>query len=284
MSRLIGAGGKRLRPRLALATGRSGAGTVSRDAVSYSIAIELTHNATLVHDDYIDGSEFRRNRPTVAAAEGSRAAVAVGSYYFARAARGIAELARPPLAITFSSSVRALCVSQLEELCQRGSFPGDRRSYLLVVRGKTAALFAAASAGGAQCAELPRATVARMRRYGDLLGVAFQMIDDLIDFSDASGKPVGQDIRDRTVSLPLSYALEDKRAGPELMRILNAPDVEIDVRRAVDLVTATDALERVRREAVDHAERAVRVLACDGLDRELPDLVELAHAAVARRI
>jgi heptaprenyl diphosphate synthase len=117
-----------------------------------------------------------------------------------------------------------------------------------------------------------------------LVGVAFQMIDDLIDFSDGSGKPLGQDIRDRTVSLPLTYALEDAQLGPELLRILNAPPDEIDVPRAVDLVAATDALARVRSEATHLVERAVSLLARGGLDRELPDLVALADAAVARTL
>jgi geranylgeranyl pyrophosphate synthase len=281
MSRLVGAGGKRLRPRLALAAGRA-SGSVPEDALSYAVSIELVHSATLVHDDYIDGSLVRRNLPTVAAAEGSQAAIGVGTYYFARAARGVAEIGSPALAGTFSSALRALCLSQLDELCQRGSYPGDRRSYMLVVRGKTAALFAAASAGGAQCADLPPATVVLMKRYGELLGIAFQMVDDLIDFSDESGKPLGQDIRDRTVSLPLSYALEDERAGPELLELLNAPPDKLDVRRAVALVGATDALARVRAEAQRHAERAVQVLVRRGLDRERSELVALAHAAVAR--
>src|SRR5207302_4672757 len=130
-----------------------------------------------------------------------------------------------------------------------GAFPGGHDSYLRVVRGKTAALFSAACASGAQLSHARPEVVEALRRYGDLLGVAFQMADDMVDFSPSSGKPVGLDIRQRVLSLPLIYAADDRVVGPEVRKLLAGTLGDAEVGRVAELVTTSDALPRVRREA-----------------------------------
>lgn len=263
MRGLVQAGGKRLRPRLVLLCSRLAGQPDRLKSVLLAAAIELIHNATLVHDDYVDESPFRHGVPTVAAREGSARAVAVGDYYFAKATRIIAELGNRTVTQIVAEALEAICRAQIDDLTLRGSYPGDRDSYLGVVGGKTASLLAASCAAGASLAGAAPELVTRMARYGELLGIAFQMADDVIDFSRESGKPMGQDVRQRTLSLPLIYATDDPVVGPRMRALLDGPLPESDVQEVVALVQDCGALERVQDEARSLAEAAVAEL--DGL-------------------
>ena len=282
MRRLVEAGGKRLRPKLVQLTAGIGPRSEPVRATALAAAVELLHNATLIHDDYVDESTHRRGRPTVAAAEGPERAIAVGDYYFAKATRLIAEIGNPDVTSTIAEALEAICASQIDDVALRGTYPGDHDSYLRVVRGKTAALFAAACAAGALLSEASPEIVEAVRRYGDLLGVAFQMADDVVDFSPSSGKPVGLDIRQRVLSLPLIYAADDRTVGPEVRRLLAGALGDAEVGRVADLVTSSDALERVRGEAQALVDAAVRELETIELDGLRPTLIGLAHSAVDR--
>jgi octaprenyl-diphosphate synthase len=282
MRRLMEAGGKRLRPKLVQLTSQIGPRHDALRATSLAAAVELLHNATLIHDDYVDESTHRRGQPTVAAAEGAERAIAVGDYYFAKATRLIAEIGNSDVTTTMAEALEAICASQIDDVALRGAFPGDHDSYLRVVRGKTAALFAAACASGALLSDAPPEVVGALKRYGDRLGVAFQMADDMVDFSPSSGKPVGLDIRQRVLSLPLIYAAEDRSVGPEVRRLLAGSLGDKEVGRVAELVTSSDALKRVGDEARDLIDEAVRELESIELDGLRPTLVSLARSAVDR--
>jgi octaprenyl-diphosphate synthase len=282
MRRLVEAGGKRLRPRLVQLTAGVGPRTEPLRSAALAAAVELLHNATLIHDDYVDESTHRRGRPTVAAAEGPDRAVAVGDYYFAKATRLIAEIGNGGVTSAIAEALEAICASQIDDVALRGSYPGDHDSYLRVVRGKTAALFAAACASGALLSDASPEIVEALRRYGDLLGIAFQMADDLVDFSSNSGKPVGLDIRQRVLSLPLIYAAEDRTVGPEVRRLLEGTLGDEEVARVAELVESSGALRRVRAEAQALVEGAVRELEKVELDGLRPTLISLARSAVDR--
>ncbi len=282
MRRLIEAGGKRMRPKLVQLTAGIGPHNDPLRATELAAAVELLHNATLIHDDYVDESTLRRGRPTVTAAEGPERAIAVGDFYFAKATRLIAEMGNPGVTSAVAEALEAVCASQIDDVAMRGAYPGDRESYLRVVRGKTAALFAAACASGALLSDAAPEVVAALWRFGDLLGTAFQMADDLVDFSPSSGKPVGLDIRQRVLSLPLIYAAEDRVVGPEVRRLLAGALGEAEVGRVAELVTSSEALPRVRKEAQGLIEDAVRELDSVELDGLRPTLVGLARAAVDR--
>lgn len=282
MRRLVEAGGKRLRPRLVQLTAHIGPRRDPLRAAALAAAVELLHNATLIHDDYVDESTHRRGRPTVAAAEGPERAIAVGDFYFAKATRLIAEIGNNDVTSTIADALEAICAAQIDDVALRGAYPGDHASYLKVVRGKTAALFAASCASGAQLSEAKPDEVEALRRYGDLLGVAFQMADDMVDFSPSSGKPVGLDIRQRVLSLPLIYAAEDKQVGPEVRRLLAGALGDAEVNRVTELVRSSDALKRVGDEARALVEGALRELEAIELDGLRPTLVGLARSAVDR--
>jgi secondary thiamine-phosphate synthase enzyme len=282
MRRLVEAGGKRIRPRLVQLTAGIGPRNEPQRAAELAAAVELLHNATLIHDDYVDESTHRRGHPTVAAAEGPERAIAVGDYYFAKATRLIAEMGNPGVTSAVAEALEAICASQIDDVALRGAYPGDRESYLKVVRGKTASLFAAACASGALLSDAPPEIVGALRRYGDLVGTAFQMADDMVDFSPSSGKPVGLDVRQKVLSLPLIYAAEDRVVGPEVRRLLAGSLGDKEVARVTDLVTSSDALPRVRDEAKALVEEAVRELESVELDGLRPTLVGLARSAVDR--
>jgi len=282
MRRLMEAGGKRLRPRLVQLTAQLGPQYEPLRTAGLAAAIEILHNATLVHDDYVDESTHRRGRPTVAAAEGPERAIAVGDYYFAKATRLIAETGNNDVTQTMAAALEAICESQIDDVALRGAFPGDHDSYLRVVRGKTAALFAAACASGAQLSKAGPEVVDALWRYGDLLGVAFQMADDMVDFSPSSGKSFGLDIRQRVLSLPLIYAAEDREVGPEVRRLLAGALGDVEVARVAELVASSPALERVGIEARNLVEEAVRELEKVELDGLRPTLIGLARSAVDR--
>jgi octaprenyl-diphosphate synthase len=282
MRRLVDAGGKRLRPLLAMLTARLGSHPDPLRAAALAAAIELIHDATLVHDDYVDESATRRGRPTVAAREGAARAVAVGVYYFAKATRVIAQLGNPDITSTIAEAVETICLAQMDDVRLRGVYPGDYATYLQVVRGKTAALFAAACKAGAQLGEAPPAVADRLHRFGDLLGIAFQMADDQLDYSERSGKPLGQDIRQRTVSLPLIYATEDARHGARVRELLTGSLTDDHVREVQQLVLASRALERVGEQARSLVEAALRELDEVDLNGVRPGLTELARSTVDR--
>jgi octaprenyl-diphosphate synthase len=282
MRRLMEAGGKRLRPRLVQLTAQLGPQYEPLRTAGLAAAVEILHNATLVHDDYVDESTHRRGRPTVAAAEGPERAIAVGDYYFAKATRLIAETGNNDVTQTIAAALEAICESQIDDVALRGAFPGDHDSYLRVVRGKTAALFAAACASGAQLSHASPEVVEALWRYGDLLGVAFQMADDMVDFSPSSGKPVGLDIRQRVLSLPLIYAAEDREVGPEVRRLLAGALGDEEVARVAELVASSEALRRVGDEARTLVDEAVRELEKVELNGLRSTLIGLARAAVDR--
>jgi geranylgeranyl pyrophosphate synthase len=208
--------------------------------------------------------------------------VAVGDYYFAKATRVIAQLGSPDVSSTIAQAVETICLAQMDDVRLRGMFPGDHPMYLRVVRGKTAALFAAACRAGAQLGGAAPAVVEHLQRFGDLLGIAFQMADDLLDYSDSSGKPMGQDIRQRTVSLPLIYATEDARHGARVRELLAGQLQDEQVREVQELVLVSGALERVGAEARGLVAAALAELDRVELEGVRPALAELAQSTVGR--
>ncbi len=282
MRRLMEAGGKRIRPRLVQLTAQLGPKYDALRAAELAAAVEILHNATLVHDDYVDESTVRRGRPTIAAAEGPERAIAVGDFYFAKATRLITEMSNGEVTQTIASALEAICESQIDDVAFRGAFPGDRDLYMRVIRGKTAALFAAACASGAQLSNTRPDVIEALRRYGELLGTAFQMADDMVDFSASSGKTLGLDIRQRVLSLPLIYAAEDREVGPEVRRLLAGALGDDEVARVAKLVTSSPALQRVGNEARTLIDAAVRELEAVELNGLRPTLIGLARSAVDR--
>ncbi len=255
--------GKLFRPTLLLLAHEAVSGSDSR-AISLAAIVELIHLATLVHDDSVDHSALRRGMPTVNSLFSHQVAVIMGDYLYSRA---IIELVRlddlEPLRV-FSRVTNAMTVGEMRQLTAYDVLTFDERQYEQLCRSKTASLFAASCEVGALRAEPEQRRA--MRRYGEALGMAFQIADDLLDYTEAesvTGKPSGLDLREHKVTLPLIAALprlgaEERREVESLFREA-APD-DAQVARVVQLVERGGGLEYARDRAAAFAAEAEAAL------------------------
>jgi|GEM_PF-1038831 len=244
MSSFLESGGKRLRAKLALLCAQSGHVFLVEKAHLLAAAVELIHNSTLIHDDLVDHSNKRRGQPTVHSLVGERTATEIGDYYFFKAGHILAKIGHPDVTAAIMQAVPAVCNAQIQELEMRGQYPIDEQTYLDIVKGKTAMLFAAACKAGAVLSQASSQTIHALYKFGEFLGIAFQVIDDIMDFSKNSGKPLGIDLREKVMSLPIIYAAKDPRLRK---RIQNATSQ--DYEDVANLVRESGALEAACRQA-----------------------------------
>ena len=249
------AGGKRLRPTLVYLSAPTGMRTAPAVEIA-AAAVELVHMATLVHDDVLDEAPLRRGHPTAWSTHGEAIAVATGDYLFARAFAELAALADPAsIRILSNTSCELAYGEQLQ--AQQARDPGVAPEDVLErCRLKTGRLFAAACSLGARHGGLDAEGCAALERFGEALGLAFQLADDVLDCAGdptRTGKALGTDLRDGTTSLPLLLAA---RADPVLAEALRAPVAAADVLPLLARVAATGALDQVRDTAESYARRA----------------------------
>lgn len=284
---LVEAGGKRLRPLLTLAAARL-CGYEGEHHVRLAATVEFIHTATLLHDDVVDESTQRRGRPTANLLWDNQSSVLVGDYLFARSFQLMVETGSLRVLDILSNAAAVIAEGEVLQLSAARNLATDEATYLKVIRGKTAALFAAATEVGGVIAGAPEAHVEALNRYGDALGIAFQVVDDLLDYGGVSatmGKNVGDDFRERKMSLPLILAVAG--ADPEerafwVRTIEKGDQRDDDVAHAIALMTRHDALRATRDRAVARAEEAKTALA-PLPPSELRDLlVDLADFVVAR--
>ena len=222
MADLFEAGGKRIRPALVLLSARFGDYAVGR-LTPAAMAVELTHAATLVHDDVIDRSAVRRGRPTVAARLGDEPAIVVGDYYFAKAYEQAARTESPRVVAILAHTVMDICAGEVSQQAVRYRYSTGVDEYMRRIDAKTATLLAACCDIGALLSGLPIAERDALRDYGRLLGLAFQIADDVLDYVGSEGeigKPIGHDIEEGFATLPLMLAREDARVAAQLDRFL----------------------------------------------------------------
>ena len=259
MSHIVKAGGKRLRPALVILSARLGNAN-SNDVYNLAMGIEFIHTATLVHDDLIDKAPTRRGITTVHEALGPDHAVIIGDYYFAKGAYLLAEIGMPAVNSAISRAVMTICMGELLQMTSRNAYDQSIADYHRKIGRKTAVLVSTSCYGGGLIAGLDAASVESLRRYGHSLGMAFQIADDVLDYIATSaevGKPVGADLRQGTVTLPLMLALNDDRVNERLRRILAKNDLnEEDFDAVVSLVRGSDAIAEAERSAQEFAREA----------------------------
>jgi octaprenyl-diphosphate synthase len=208
---LIGVKGKRIRPMLVLLAARLGAPDVS-SAVKVASAVEIIHTATLLHDDSIDRSHLRRGLPTVNRLWNDQVSVIMGDYLFCTAFRMVHEAGLFEVAAVLSRDSDRTTLGEMFQMDLRGRLDVSEETYLRMIGHKTAALFASACETGAMVGGLNQGERRKLAGYGECLGLAFQVIDDVLDFVgevDLMGKPVGNDLRDGRVTLPVIVALRN---------------------------------------------------------------------------
>ncbi len=284
---LVEAGGKRLRPLLTLAAARL-CGYQGEHHLRLAATVEFIHTATLLHDDVVDESRRRRGRPTANLLWDNKSSVLVGDYLFARAFQLMVETGTLRVLDILANASAVIAEGEVLQLSVSSDLATDEATYIQVVRGKTAALFAAAAEVGGVIAGAPEAEVAALASFGDALGIAFQIADDVLDYGGvaaALGKNVGDDFREGKMTLPVIRALE--AAGPEerafWARVIGKGEQRAgDLEQAMALMARHGALASAHRTAVLHAARAGAALA------PLPErplkaqLAALAEFVVAR--
>jgi octaprenyl-diphosphate synthase len=253
--------GKHLRPMCVALTSRFGDGFTDA-ARSLAVAVELIHSATLLHDDVVDVAERRRGQPAACVVYGNAASIFAGDWLLVSALRRIASAGVEGVLDRMLGVIDEMIVAESIQLERRGNVTGGREDYFAIVEGKTAALFRWAMVAGARVAKLPPAAEAALERFGLHLGVAFQAVDDELDFADNTGKDPLADLREGKITYPLVVALEREPAlHPRLVALLAEPEPRRNELAAIAAaVKATGALTATRQLAEEHVERALAVL------------------------
>ena len=283
MRALFRAGGKRLRPALVLLFANLGSYAYAR-AKRGAMAVEFMHASTLIHDDVIDRSPLRRGLPTIAAAKGPEAAILIGDYYFAKAYREAVAAGHPQVVAELADAVMQVCRGELEALADVRKYQRSLFRYEQHVDRKTGALMAAACRIGAL---IGSTDVEAAGRYGMLLGRAFQMVDDVLDYTGAShelGKPAGHDLREGSVTLPLLVAFETHRERLGALLKDGEPADERTVAAVVEIVRESGAPEQALVTARKAAAAAVEALAPLPAGEARQTLETLATYVVDRKL
>ena len=263
---LVKSGGKMLRPALVYVGGEFGLDKAHKKwskkernkLVHIAAGIEMLHTATLIHDDMLDRASHRRGIPTLHQTLGTTNAILAGDWLLARTFRIISEQVQPKRAMILADFVSAICKAEINQDLAKYGFKSSRRHYLQTIAGKTAALFALALHVGAAESGCSNADTQALRRTGYNLGMAFQIIDDILDYESniqELKKPVGNDIREGLCTLPLIYALQEKQKEimPLLKEVKAKPEL---VDSILTLVHQTKAIERAREDAAHYSRLA----------------------------
>jgi octaprenyl-diphosphate synthase len=284
---LIAGGGKRLRPMLTLAAARllDYAGTRHH---KLSAAVEFIHTATLLHDDVVDGSAMRRGKQTANLIWGNNASVLVGDFLFSRSFELMVEDGSLKVLKILSHASAVIAEGEVNQLTAQRRIETDEDQYLDIIGAKTAALFAAASRISAVVAERPEAEELALDAYGRNLGIAFQLVDDAIDYvsdGETMGKDTGDDFRDGKITLPviLAYARgheADRKFWKDAMSGLHGDDA--DLGQAQSLLRQTQAIDDTLARARHYGQRAIDAIGMFANGAAKDALVEAVEFAVAR--
>lgn len=251
---LVSAGGKRLRPMLTLAAARL-CGYEGPDAVKLAATVEFIHTATLLHDDVVDESGQRRGRPTANLLWDNKSSVLVGDYLFSRSFQLMVETGSLRVLDILANASATIAEGEVLQLTAAQDLRTDEATYLQIVRGKTAALFSAATEVGGVIASAPQSHVQALFDYGDALGIAFQIADDLLDYqgdSTSTGKNVGDDFRERKLTLPVIKAVAQATDEERVFwqrTIEKGQQLDGDLEHALALMAKYKTLEATHADA-----------------------------------
>ena len=274
---VISSGGKRMRPGVTILSYLANGGKDVSEAVKIAAAFEMIHSATLIHDDINDRSEMRRGKMSAYKKYGLQQALIGGDFLFVKAF-GIGGFFNEEIVTLVAQACTAIAESEIVQIEEEGQVaPLD--IYLNIIEGKTAKPIMAGARIGAYLAKADPERIRSMGEYGLNIGMAFQIVDDILDITGSEktlGKPRMVDFDERKATLPLIYAMEDGGVGAQLSKLFHKKrKTDADVERAVDLISRTDAIERAKEKAREFADKALSAL------DELP---ESAHRAGLRQL
>ena len=285
---LVDAGGKRVRPMLTLAAARL-CGYEGENHHKLAATVEFIHTATLLHDDVVDESGQRRGRPTANLLWDNKSSVLVGDYLFARSFQLMTATGSLKVLDILADAAATIAEGEVLQLTAAANLATTEAIYLKVVRGKTAALFAAAAEVGGVVSGVEEAQVEALRTYGDALGIAFQIADDLLDYggdTGATGKNVGDDFRERKLTLPVIKAVQKSDAEERAFwqRTIEKGDQrDGDLEHALHLIARHGTMEATRTEALEWSAKSkssLKALPSHPLRDMLSDLADYVVARI----
>ena len=280
--RMLAAGGKRLRPRLTLLAAEAN-GADPRDHLALAAYMELIHVGTLIHDDVVDRADVRRGVNATAVDFGNRVSVLAGDYLFAWIFKNVTANYPAPIPHILSATLADITDGEVLQLRALGDLGLPLGSYIEIVTKKTASLFAASAECGAVMAGAPPLPVAALREFGLHFGIAFQMLDDLLDLTANQrtlGKPVGNDLRERKMTIPLILALAggDPALQREAERTYGGDVEPAQAERLAGAILRCDGAAKTREAIAGQVERAKHPLAALGATPARSELERLADA------
>ncbi|MFO8152511.1 octaprenyl diphosphate synthase [Thioalkalivibrio sp.] len=282
---IVRSGGKRLRPMLAVLTARA-CGYRGEDHVTLAAVVEFIHTATLLHDDVVDASELRRGQETANHLFGNEAAVLVGDFLYSRAFEMMVDVGSMRVMEILAHATNVIAEGEVMQLMNCHDPDVEEARYMEVIRSKTAKLFEAACQLGAILGQRSADEELALAHYGMHLGTAFQLIDDVLDYSsnsDTTGKRMGDDLAEGKPTLPLIHAMQKGEAGERAL-IRNAIETggRDQVEEVLAVIRRTQALEHARRQAEREAQQAIAAIQCLSPSPHRDALTELARFAVER--
>ncbi len=283
---IVNSGGKRMRPALVLLSAQA-FGYAGKHHYDLAAVVEFIHTATLLHDDVVDESELRRGRETANTLFGNAASVLVGDFLYSRAFQMMVDVGEMRVMQTLADATNVIAEGEVLQLLNCHDASVDIPNYMRVIHCKTAKLFEAAMRLGAILCQASAADEEAVSKYGMHLGTAFQLVDDVLDYSAEevqTGKHLGDDLAEGKPTLPLIYAIQQgTREQADVVRhAIEQGDMD-QFSRVLEIIHATGALEFTRQQALHEAEQACAAIASLADSKYKQCLLELAHFAATRQ-
>ncbi|WP_058307580.1 heptaprenyl diphosphate synthase component II [Gracilibacillus massiliensis] len=260
---LLKAGGKRLRPVFVLLASKFGDYNLKK-IKNVASSLELIHMASLVHDDVIDDSDLRRGKPTVKAKWDNQVAMLTGDYIFAKALQQFTEIEQPRAHQILSRTMVELTIGEIEQIKDKYKLDQNFRNYLRRIKRKTALLISSSCQLGAIVSETDHVTEKALFRYGYYMGMSYQIIDDILDFTASEkelGKPAGSDLINGNITLPVLFALENPAIREELTNLFSDGQVNSDtIKPVLSKIITSEAIERAKKISDLYLQKAYEAL------------------------
>lgn len=285
LSAVLFVGGKRMRPAISLLAGKA-VQPAQDPSVPLAAALELLHTASLIHDDIIDSAGMRRGRPTASSLFDNHAAVVLGDYVFAQAAVLVALTGNVEVTRIFAQTMIDMAEAELAEDRVAFNYSQTIDDYLQRIRGKTAVLFAIAARGGALVSDADAEQAEQLRTYGENVGMAFQIVDDILDFSGDEhemGKPVGSDLLQGTLTLPSLLLIQHHPDDNPVWRLFVERGNPEFLAKAISAVKESGIIDEAYETARRYRDRACDALSALTPSPERDSLAGLADYVLARR-
>jgi geranylgeranyl pyrophosphate synthase len=277
--------GKGIRPALTLLSGKFYHYDITY-LLPMAVSVELMHTATLIHDDAIDNAIVRRGQPTINKIWGEDVAILMGDYLFAKAGEFAADTQNLRVIKLFAQTLETISAGELRQTFDAFKLEQSREDYLHRIYGKTASLFCLATESGAILSQAPEESVAILKEYGDNLGIAFQIVDDILDFTSdeaTMGKPVGSDLAQGTLTLPAMLLMERHPEDNPVKRLFETRDQK-NVEIAIEMVRNSSIVEECYQSAAEYRDKACRNLNLLPEDTSRQALSDLAEYVINQRV